>query len=98
MGIPGFSKFLLVLAMPVLLHTCHSLILIRLTRLLVQEEEIELLLGPLDLVALLFGLGTGYWLSVSCFQSPRMGLPVGYWRVVEPRDITTQPRLPVAKP
>ena len=83
MGIPRFSKLLLVLAMPVLLRTCHSLILIRLTRLLVQEKEIAPLLGPLDPVTLLFSLGTGYWMSVSCFQSPRMGPLVGYWLIVE---------------
>ena len=40
------------------------------------------LLGPLGLVAPLFYLGTGYWLSVSCFQSPRMGPLVEYWLVV----------------
>ena len=57
--------------------------LVKLTRLPFQEREIAQLLGLLDLVALLFSLGTGYWLSVSCFQSPRMGSLVGYWLIVE---------------
>ena len=83
MGTPGSSMFLLVLAMRFLLRTCNSLILIRLTVLLVQGRESVPLLGPLDLVVPLPCLGTGYWSSVSCFQSPRMGLLVGYWLVVE---------------
>jgi len=69
--------------MQVLLRICHSPILTCLTRLLAQERKIAPLLGPLSLVALLFGLGIGHWLSVSCFQSPRMDLLVGYWLVVE---------------
>src|SRR5699024_8360579 len=88
MGIHGSSMFLLALAMRVLLRACHSPILIHLTRLLVQEREIALLLGPLDLVVPLFYLGTDYWLSVSCFQSPRLGPLVGYWLVVE-LDVAT---------
>jgi len=55
--------------MRLLFRTCHSLILIYLTRLLVQEREIAQMLGPLDLVALLFGLGTDCWFSVSCCPS-----------------------------
>jgi len=42
-----------------------------------------MLLGPLDLVASLFCLETGCWLSVSCFQSPQTSPLVGYWLVVE---------------
>ena len=83
MGTPGSSRLLLVLVMQFLPHTCHSLILIHLTRLSVQEEETVLLLGPLDLVASLFCLGTGYWVSVSCFRNPQMGPLVGYWLIVK---------------
>ncbi|EYE96880.1 uncharacterized protein EURHEDRAFT_410677 [Aspergillus ruber CBS 135680] len=82
METPGSSR-LLILAMQVLLHTCHSPILIRLTRLLVQEEDIVLLLRPLDLVALLFGRGTDYWSSELRFQSSRMDSLVEYWLIVE---------------
>jgi len=60
MGILGSFMFLLVLAMRALLRICHSPILIHLTRLPVQGREIAQLLGPLDLAALLFGVGTGY--------------------------------------
>ena len=80
MGIPGSSR-ILVLAMLVLLRTCHSPILIRLTKLLVQEREIALLLGPLDLVVPLFGLGTGHWLAVLRSQTPRMGPLVGVYLI-----------------
>src|SRR5699024_11948071 len=82
-GIPGSYMFLPALATQSLRRFCHSLILIHLTRLLALEGEIALLLGPLDLVASLFGLGTGYWLSALCSQSPQMGPLVEYWLVVE---------------
>ena len=74
---------ILALAMQVLLHACHSPILIRLIRLSIQEKEIAPLLGPLGLVALLLGLGAGYLLSVLCFQSLQMVLLIGYWLIVE---------------
>ena len=76
MGTPGSSRLLLVLAMRVLPDICRSLVLTHLTRLPVQEKELARLPWPLELVALLFGPGTGYWSSVTCFQSPRMGLLV----------------------
>jgi len=63
--------------MQFLLHICHFLALSHLAKLPVQEGEIARLQGPLGLVARLFGLETGYWSSVSCSQSPRMG-PLAY--------------------
>ena len=74
---------LLALAKQSLPCICHSVILIHLARLLVQGKEVAQLLGPLDLVALLSGLGNSYWLSVSCFRSTQMGPLVGYLLVVE---------------
>lgn len=61
-GNPESSTHVLILAKQCLPRTCHSLISSHLTR-LDQKKETAPLLGPLDLVVPLFGLGTD-WSSV----------------------------------
>ena len=58
MGIPGYFILLLVLDMRALLRTCHSPILIHLTRLPAQEREIVPLLGPLDVTKIVHNISS----------------------------------------